>query len=58
MDRQRTCFKLLYTWNRKLSEAAILELKDCSTGLCAWVIIGSFQEEICTSRYAVQLKWS
>ena len=45
-------------WNRKLSEKAILAPKVCSSSLCAWVIIGSFQEEICTSRYAAQLNWS
>ena len=45
-------------WNRKFSEVAILAPKVCSTSLCAWGVIGSFDEEICTFQYAPQFNWN
>ena len=45
-------------WNRKFSEVAILVPKVCFTSLCAWGVIGSFVEEICTFQYPPQFNWN
>ena len=40
-------------WNP--SEITILAPKACSFSLCAWKVIGSFDEDICTFGYFPQL---
>ena len=57
-DCETIFFLILCMWNRKFSEVAILAPNICSTSLCAWGVMVSFEEEICTFQYAPQFNWN
>ena len=44
----KNIFLFLCMWNQKFSAVAISVPKFCSTSLCAWRVIGSFKQEVCT----------